>query len=67
MTRVHWLVEAKYLFHAHVPGVQAAWVDEVTQALCAAFDDLEPDEAVAMYVANQLEAAWQVPSHLASH
>lgn len=57
MTRDQWLVEAKYLFHANVPTATSTWVDEVAEALCSVFGDLEPDEAVAMYVANQYRDA----------
>lgn len=53
MTREQWLIEAKYLFHANVPTATSTWVDEIAEALCSIFGDLEPDEAVAMYVATQ--------------
>lgn len=55
MTREQWLVEAKYLFHTNLPNASSVWVNEVVEVLCLEFGDLEPDEAVAMYVATQTE------------
>lgn len=57
MTREQWLIEAKYLFHVNVPNASSQWVDEVAEALCTQFGDLEPDEAVAMYVVTLAEPA----------
>lgn len=53
MTREEWLLEAKYLFHTNLPSATSAWVDEVAEALCSTFRELEPDEAVALYVVMQ--------------
>lgn len=55
MTREQWLIEAKFLFHANVPNATPAWVDQVAETLCTEFGDLEPDEAVAMFVVTQTE------------
>jgi hypothetical protein len=56
MTREEWLIEAKVLFHTNLPNATASWVDQVTETLCSQFGDLEPDEAVALYVATQAGA-----------
>lgn len=53
MTREQWLIEAKFLFHTNMPNAASTWIDEIVEALWAEFGDLEPDEAVALYLALQ--------------
>ena len=51
MDKQQWLIEAKYLIHDNAPDASAAHVDDLADGLYSAHSELDPDEAVAMYLA----------------